>query len=40
MEIAVEVVVILLLMLLNGVFAMGEMSLVSVRRARLRWILK
>ena len=36
MEIAVEIVVILLLMLLNGVFAMGEMSLVSVRRARLQ----
>jgi putative hemolysin len=36
MEIAVEIVVILLLMVLNGVFAMGEMSLVSVRRARLQ----
>ena len=36
MEIAGEIVVILLLMVLNGVFAMGEMSLVSVRRARLQ----
>ncbi len=36
MEIAVELVVILLLMLLNGVFAMGELALVSARRARLQ----
>jgi putative hemolysin len=35
MSIGFELVVILLLILLNGVFAMGEMSLVSARRARL-----
>ena len=35
MSIALEVVVILLLIALNGVFAMAELALVSVRRARL-----
>jgi putative hemolysin len=35
MELAVEIVVILLLILLNGVFAMSELALVSARRARL-----
>jgi putative hemolysin len=35
MGIALECVVILLLILVNGVFAMGEIALVSVRRARL-----
>jgi putative hemolysin len=35
MGIALEAVIILLLILLNGVFAMSELALVSVRRARL-----
>ena len=35
MSLAFEVAVILLLILVNGVFAMGELALVSVRRARL-----
>ena len=35
MGIAIECVVILLLILVNGVFAMGEIALVSARRARL-----
>jgi putative hemolysin len=35
MSIALEAVIILLLILLNGVFAMSELALVSVRRARL-----
>ncbi|HUN44162.1 MAG TPA: hemolysin family protein [Acetobacteraceae bacterium] len=35
MGIALEVLTILLLILLNGVFAMGELALVSARRARL-----
>jgi putative hemolysin len=35
MELAVEIIVILLLILLNGVFAMSELALVSARRARL-----
>jgi putative hemolysin len=35
MVLAIELVIILLLILLNGVFAMGELALVSVRPARL-----
>jgi len=35
MAIALEVAIILLLILLNGVFAMSELALISVRRARL-----
>ncbi len=35
MDIVVEIVVILLLIVLNGVFSMSELALVSVRRARL-----
>jgi putative hemolysin len=35
MGLAVEVLVVLLLILLNGVFSMSELALVSVRRARL-----
>ena len=35
MSIGVELLIILLLILLNGVFAMSEMAMVSVRRARL-----
>jgi putative hemolysin len=35
MEIAVEIIIILLLIVLNGLFSMSELALVSVRRARL-----
>src|SRR5579871_5687525 len=35
MGIALEIIIVLLLILLNGLFAMSEMALVSVRRARL-----
>ena len=35
MDIGLEILVILLLILLNGVFAMSELALVSARRARL-----
>src|SRR5438094_604863 len=35
MVLAIELLVILLLILLNGIFAMGELALVSVRPARL-----
>jgi len=35
MQISLEVLVVLLLVLLNGVFAMSELALVSVRRARM-----
>jgi CBS domain containing-hemolysin-like protein len=35
MTIGIEVVVILLLIVLNGLFALSELALVSVRRARL-----
>lgn len=35
MELSVELVVVLLLVLLNGLFAMSELALVSLRRARL-----
>ena len=36
MEVGFEIFVILVLVLLNGVFAMSELALVSVRRARLQ----
>ncbi|GAC1339601.1 MAG: hemolysin family protein [Acetobacteraceae bacterium] len=35
MELSIELVIVLLLIVLNGVFAMSELALVSVRRARL-----
>ena len=35
MSMGLELVVILLLILLNGIFAMSEMAMVSARRARL-----
>ena len=35
MDIGLEILIILLLILLNGVFAMSELALVSARRARL-----
>ncbi|MGH7211478.1 MAG: CNNM domain-containing protein, partial [Acetobacteraceae bacterium] len=35
MMLAVEIVVVLLLIVLNGVFAMSELALISARRARL-----
>ena len=35
MGIGLEIIIVLLLILLNGVFAMSELALASVRRARL-----
>ena len=35
MTIGLEIVIVLLLIVLNGLFAMGELALASVRRARL-----
>ncbi|HWA79341.1 MAG TPA: CNNM domain-containing protein, partial [Acetobacteraceae bacterium] len=35
MQIVIEILFVLFLVLLNGLFAMGEMALVSARRARL-----
>src|SRR3954453_388883 len=35
MDLALEVLIVLLLIVLNGVFAMSELALISVRRARL-----
>ena len=35
MNIGLEILIILVLILLNGLFAMSELALVSVRRARL-----
>ena len=37
MGISLELFIVLLLVLLNGLFAMSELALVSVRRARLVW---
>ncbi len=35
---AAEVLIILLLILVNGLFTMGEMAIVSARRARLKYM--